>query len=180
MPKIIALCGFKQSGKTTVSNHLVKVYGFYCLPFASVLKEMLSVLGLTHEQIYGDRKEVPCDLLGGKTPRGAMQSLGTEWGRDCIDADLWVRAWRNKLKELPMNGWVVVDDLRFPNEAEAIIQEGGKIFLICRDSVRPEGDLHPSEAFAEKLPFHGGIDSNGSVDDLRNTVDDIMKIECPK
>ena len=48
---------------------------------------MLYQLGLGEAHIEGALKEVPCELLGGKTPRYAMQTLGTEWGRDTDQQD---------------------------------------------------------------------------------------------
>jgi hypothetical protein len=68
--------------------HLVNHRGFARVRFAGPLKAMMAALGCTNAEIDGDRKEVPCDLLGGKSPRWAMQTLGTEWGRKLIGDDL--------------------------------------------------------------------------------------------
>ena len=100
-------------------------------------------LGLSEEQVNGSRKGEPDPSLGGHTPRYLMQTLGTEWGRRMISDDIWLRAW---VKALGGHRNVVVDDVRFPNEAELIRSLGGYIIQIDR----PNGPTidhsdHPSE-----------------------------------
>ncbi len=48
----------------------------------------------TEDKIEGSLKAKPCSLLAGKTPRHAMQTLGTEWGRNCIGDGFWINLWR--------------------------------------------------------------------------------------
>ena len=86
---------------------------------------MLLSFGLIREQLWGDEKETPLDFLGGKTPRQAMQTLGTEWGRNLIYDGIWLHAWERAFNKCSTP--VVVDDLRFINEAEMIKRLGGKI-----------------------------------------------------
>jgi hypothetical protein len=129
---IIAFTGLAGAGKSTAAAHLVKCHGFERVRFAGPLKAMLGALGCTLEQIDGSEKETPCDLLCGKTPRQAMQWLGTEFGRNMIGDDLWIRAWKAAVDRLPAGVPVVVDDLRFPNEAEAVRAVGGFIVRIDR------------------------------------------------
>lgn len=170
--RIIGICGYKGSGKSEVAKYLVERHNFRRLPFAQTLKDMLKTLGLTDEQVNGSLKEVPCDLLDGKTPRWAMQSLGTEWGRACIDQDIWVRAWRNNLEsQYWMHNDFVVDDLRFFNEAKALLAVGGaQLWRINRQGTKPEGEIHPSEAYVERIPVHVTFE-NGSLFDGRSTLD---------
>ena len=79
-PELIGLVGAAHCGKTTVAILLSREHRYVRLRFADTIKDMLRVLGLSDEQLDGNLKEVPTDLLYGKTPRWAMQSLGTEWG----------------------------------------------------------------------------------------------------
>jgi hypothetical protein len=90
------------------------------------LKEMLRSLyssstDLTAEEVErrmnGDLKRQPCQYLEGKTPTEAMQTLGTEWGRDRIHADFWLRVWQRRAVNhvVPVN-----DSIRFANEAAAV------------------------------------------------------------
>lgn len=143
---VIAFTGLAGSGKSTAALHLVKNHGFERVRFAGPLKAMLAALGCTPAEIDGDRKEVPCDLLGGKTPRHAMQTLGTEWGRDLIAPDLWIRAWEAACAKVLAGKPIVVDDCRFPNEAEAIRRAGGVIVQIKRPGAGTTAAGHVSEA----------------------------------
>src|SRR5262245_6513313 len=93
MRRIIGLTGKLKSGKTEAALHLCKK-GFTRVRFAGPLKNMMTCLQLTDAEIEGMLKEQPCDLLCGKTPRYAMQTIGTEWGRALIGEDLWVNAWK--------------------------------------------------------------------------------------
>jgi hypothetical protein len=140
---IIGLGGPKGSGKSFAADWLVANRGYTRVKFATALKNMLRVLGLTDEHIEGALKEVPCDLLNGRTPRHAMQTLGYEWGRNCIDDALWVDTWRRRVEAI--DGPVVVDDVRFPNEVEMVRRMGGIVVLISHSGV--SGDEHASEKF---------------------------------
>jgi hypothetical protein len=127
---VIALKGLVGSGKSTAAKYL-EGKGYRTISFASPLKLMLKSFGLTHAQLYGDQKEVPCDLLCGRTPRDAMQLLGTEWGR-ALHPDLWTSYWRRHA-ETVMNDdgdLVVVDDCRFDNEAKVVRELGGVVIEI--------------------------------------------------
>ena len=130
---VIGLAGPKGSGKSTIAGALAKGAAPHArrLRFADGLKRMLLALGLTAEQIDGPDKDKPCDLLGGCTPRHAMQTLGTEWGRDMIASNLWVNACMQQI--VASNALVhVIDDVRFANEAEAIRKRGGVVIEVVR------------------------------------------------
>lgn len=128
---IIGLTGKAQSGKTTASKWLINDYGFVRVRFADTLKRMLKKFGLSDEHVDGKMKEEPLEILCGKTVRFAMQTLGTEWGRMMIGEDVWVRAAMNAVSKIPHER-VVMDDLRFVNEAQAIKAMGGFIIRTVR------------------------------------------------
>lgn len=147
---IIGLVGPMGVGKTTVATLLRERHGFMVEPFAAPLKKMLAALlyhqGVTQstvtEMLAGDAKETPSVYLAGASPRRAMQTLGTEW-RDTIDRNLWTQIWRGRVK-LMGNRSVVVDDMRFLHEAEAIRAMGGKVFRISRPDRIHEYTMHPA------------------------------------
>ena len=87
-PGLLGIHGKAGSGKSTAAQVLIDG-GFKRVKFADPLKNMLRAIGLTDQHIEGDLKEVPCDMLLGQTPRHAMQTLGTEWGRGCIGGEFW-------------------------------------------------------------------------------------------
>lgn len=126
---IIALKGRAGSGKSTAAKYL-EGKGYRVTSFASPFKRMMKAFGLNDAQLYGDKKEVPTDLLCGRSPREAMQMLGTEWGR-ALHPDLWTSYWR-RTAEMILSGdeLVVVDDCRFENEARVVRALGGVVIEI--------------------------------------------------
>lgn len=162
-PRVIALTGVAGSGKSTVAG-MLHDYGYTLVKFAAPLKAMIRALGFGDEEIEGWRKEIPIDFLCGKTPRQAMQTLGTEWGRKCIGEDFWVNAWMQDARRFRH---VVVDDCRFPNEAQAVRQMGGVIW-----SIEGRGGIagnHASEAGIGSAPDRV-IVNKGPVTELRAAV----------
>ena len=143
-PHLVGISGRAGSGKTTASAELVDA-GWVRIKMADPLKDMLRAIGLTESQIEGDLKELPCFLLQGKTPRHAMITLGTEWGRDMIGPNLWLTIARKRIRDAMGAGFnVVVDDVRYDNEAELIRELGGVVVGIKRDTSK--GIDHKSEA----------------------------------
>jgi hypothetical protein len=135
LPQIIALVGNAGAGKSTVAEYLTKVHGYQVVKFAGPLKTMLRSIGLTDDEIEGSKKEQPCAMLCGKTPRHAMVTLGTEWGRDLIGPEFWAGLWEEEAcAHLNSGQRVVVDDCRFPNELAAVRRRRGAVWRI----VRPE------------------------------------------
>lgn len=169
---IVAFTGLAGAGKSTAASYLVEQRGFVRVRMAGPLKAMLKTMGLTDREVDGDLKEAPCALLGGKTPRWAMQTLGSEWGRDLIDSGLWIRAWRAAVDRLPAGTSVVVDDCRFPIEVDAITAAGGVIVRIERAGAGTES-VHVSEQ--HELPAAAVIRNDGDVADLHLQVSDFLR-----
>lgn len=168
VPKLIALSGLMGSGKSTVADFLSTSFGFRVHKFAGPMKEMMYSFGLTHEEVEGSLKDEPCAKLCGQTPRHAMQTLGTQWGRDQIGPNVWVqRAARRIERDLGNGGLVVVDDLRFPNEAEAIRNLGGVVWRIERPGIAATG--HESE----RMEFDADctILNSGSMEALHSIIE---------
>lgn len=137
--RLIAFTGPAGSGKSTAADALVEV-GWTRVKFADPLKDMVRAFyracGIDHPpyieaRIEGDLKEEPDPFLRGQTPRWAMQTLGTEWGRNLIAEDIWTEAFIQRAGSLMSRDVdVVVDDCRFENEAEAIARLGGRVVRI--------------------------------------------------
>lgn len=178
--KVIALIGQAGSGKSEVAQHLVANHRFTRVGFADILKDMLGRLGLSVFETNGHLKEEPCSLLLGQTPRHAMQTLGTEWGRDLIHPDLWVHAWKVRVvKEINYGYNVVADDCRFMNEANtaAMFHPSG-IWRILRKGIHQGNhDLwrkHSSEQESDRIHVDRTIKNYGSIGDLKTAVDSIL------
>ena len=147
---IIGLVGLAGSGKSTAARELVRHYGLEPRKFAAPLKDMMRQFlrgqGATEREvermIEGDLKEQPTPYLKGSTPRYAMQTLGTDWGRALIHEDLWCDAAARSITRP-----TVFDDVRFENEAAAIRKAGGAVVCIVRPGV-VRGSGHVSEDLA--------------------------------
>jgi len=147
---IVGLVGYKGSGKSEVAKVFERIGGYERMKFAGGLKEMLRAylryVGVPERQIEdmieGSEKELPSHYLAGRTPRHAMQTLGTEWGRHEIGTNLWIDG---AMSAALQHDRVVFDDVRFWNEADAIRSHGGVLIRVERESAGWT-DAHPSEA----------------------------------
>ena len=155
MTKIIAFSGRKQSGKSTgadfitstIDQHLLDMsYAIYS--FADPLKKdiCMGVLGLTEQQCYGsdDDKNTMTDLWWdgvNLTAREAMEIIGTKLFRT-LKTNVWVDATINKIKSQNLD-LAIIADCRFPNEVEAIKNNGGL-------NIRLDLDPFNSQSTSEK------------------------------
>lgn len=160
IPTLIGITGHAGAGKSTVAATLVR-HGFVRMRFADTLKNMLRCLGLTEAEIDGDLKELPCKALGGRTPRFAMQTLGTEWGRDTVHYNLWVDAAMSRFHNSTHS--VVFDDVRFGNEALAIRNMGGEIWRVTRGNPLNMVGQHASEVLQDQIRADRTITNSGSL-----------------
>lgn len=164
LPKLLVLSGPAGAGKSTIAGELAARHGYTVVKFAGPLKAMLRAIGLTDAEIEGDLKEQPCPLLGGRTPRHAMQTLGTEWGRNLIAPDIWVAAWRHAVHGvLASGGRVVVDDCRFRNELGAAMEMGGVAVRLVRDGAGTVAHASETGLDAVELPEVVNDDEPGVV-----------------
>jgi len=167
--KLIGFTGKAGSGKTTAAKFLVEGRNFRVIKFAEPIKAMLRAIGLEWRELEGDLKEAPCPILGGKTPRFAMQTLGTEWGRQTIYQDIWVEAWAALVKKALDSGEsIVCDDVRFPNEVATIKSLGGKIIDIVNPRAQDNVYAHVSET--EILDYDVRILNNGWTIELNEKI----------
>lgn len=171
---IVAFTGLAGAGKSTAALRLVDRHGYTRVKFADPLKAMLRAgLLMNDDEIEGALKQLPCKKLCGKTPRFGMQSIGTEWGRVLIGEDIWVNAWRAMVDDLPEVIPVVVDDCRFPNEAEAIRAACGHIVHIERVGAGADGDAAKHSSETQELPCDCTIVNDGDIDALNIATDAI-------
>ena len=159
---LIGLHGKKQAGKDTVYERL-RAMGFPVerASFADLVYESAAAaLGVTVAQlrewkndpgVYIEVGRVEAgqgEVLARLHPRKYLQRYGTEAHRDLFGHNFWV-------EQVPLahgNRFVVVTDVRFPNEAERVRRCGGAVVhVVGPPSVENAGDGHESEA---TLPPH--------------------------
>lgn len=144
---IIGLVGFIGSGKGTAGDILNTEYGYAKDSFARPLKDAVaSIFGWDRVMLEGDthdsrqwrekRDEFWSNKFGFDfTPRQALQLMGTEAGRNVFHKDVWVIS----LLQRNQNRDVVVTDVRFKNEVQALHDAGGIIVRVRRG---PEPDWY--------------------------------------
>ncbi len=173
MNKLVAFSGFKSSGKSTATQFLLS-RGWIDIKLAHPLKQMLvtmyTIAGISEadaiRRIEGDLKEVPDPVLLGKTPRHAMQTLGTEW-RNMIGENLWVEIWKRAVIQQLKHTNVVCSDVRFEPEIRALRELGGQLVWIDRPGTHSDG--HASEVdISEHADFT--IKNNGPVSQLESAI----------
>lgn len=152
--KLIAICGFKGSGKDTIGNFFV-LNGYIKKSFADPLKDVVSILfDWDRKMLQGDTiesrewRELP-DIwweanLNWRskdnpflkyhprfTPRVALQLMGTNIIRDNFNSEFWILRFRKELSKLE-NENIVMTDVRFINELDEIKNNNGIIIRVKR------------------------------------------------
>jgi ribosomal protein L35AE/L33A len=184
--RIVVLTGRAGAGKTSVAMKLHDEHGFVRVRFAGVLKHMLvsffMLCGLDYataaRKVDGDLKEVACPLLCGRTPRYAMQTLGTEWGRALLGPGVWTRAWQASVKAMEPNAGVVVDDCRFENEIEAARRVGDVVVVrITRAGASINGEVEQAHVSENTdLPCDFEVANDGSLDETVNKIREELRL----
>lgn len=174
---VVAISGRKGSGKDASAKNFLES-GFEQVRFADPLKDMIAVIfaywgydsEMIHRLIDGDLKEKPCEALAGKTPRYAMQTIGTEW-RDLIDRKLWTNIFHRRMTAPNAPEKVIVTDCRFPHEQEELQPYDGKLIRLNGGPGRTEeGNQHVSETLVDQLQPDYEIFNNGTLEDLAECV----------
>ena len=184
MIEIIAFKGRGGSGKSTAAKYVVSK-GYVKTSFATPIRAMMAAIGCTEAELVGALKEKPSATLSGRSPREAMQLLGTEWGRH-LSESFWTNLWRSHAEMILDQGGhgVVVDDCRFPNEADVVRAMGGYVIeIIGPESVTDVGipghaselqDFDPDITIINDLhdlaAFHASIDEALAV--LTSEIED--------
>jgi hypothetical protein len=193
-PLLIGLSGKAGSGKSTVGDYLCGAHGYEQFAFAGALKEVVALaFGFSEEQLYGRHKET-LDPRWGVSPRWCMQWLGTEVLR-AKWPEIWIYHLRREiLGFLSLNGQrpVVVTDVRFRDEAEALKRMGAVLVRLERPGLRGAGgyystlrscayETHLSETDLDS--YRGWdyfIENAGSLQDLAQLIETILAYEVDK
>ena len=170
---LIGITGRARSGKDTVANFIVAAVGGYQYSFADPIRAMLAPLGVDMSDPYWQaRKEEPIPALG-VSPRRMMQTLGTEWGRQLINPDLWLIMAHQRLLQ---NGpGMVISDVRFDNEAAWIRKHGGRIIHVIRPDTKAV-EAHASEDGIEMQDTDARLFNSGTLEELQLSVRELLRV----
>jgi hypothetical protein len=165
-------------GKTTLANLLLK-QGYRLFSFADPLRAMLDGLMNFYDgsEIRDWPKEKVIPTLD-TSPRWLMQSLGTEWGRRCIGPTIWVDLMLRRLDQFP-GARTVIDDVRFPNEFEALKARGALMVRIERPGIERVG-THVSDGGLELYTFDLELRNDGRPEDMLEQLKEWRGQTCPR
>jgi hypothetical protein len=177
---VILISGKQGSGKTTLAENIQnyfqgkirpngKRYEVYKLRFSEPLYKMhdacREVLKSYNYTFYDyDKKD-----------GNLLQLIGTEWGRATVSPNLWVEMLNNKIRMLPKDAIVTVEDCRFENEFDAFMNvphcirvrlEASRQSRKLRASMWRENENHPSEVDLDHYAAMGAFDMTLNSDNL--------------
>jgi dephospho-CoA kinase len=200
-PYRIAVCGLMHSGKSTIADQLVRS-GYKRQAFAAPVKEFAAT---AVNNIYFDKARVlgaePWALLSAddlnkdkEKYRVLFQWIGN-FARETFGDDFWVKLYAATYAD-DAGSRVVVDDLRYVNEAEFLRSRGYQIIRVERpepariESIQAAYEKNHGRRLKKKelkaLGRHGSesevrdikvdriIQNNGSINQLLTTLNMIV------
>ena len=150
MKKLIGISGRIGSGKSTLAGYLMQIIKGECVIESignEVKRECSRIFGFDLNLAYsqgGKNKKIYIPAQGKTmTIREILQWWGADIMRTLVDPDYWIKA----IDRTWGSGVIIIDDIRFPNEADYIKKHGG--YLIRLDTTYTETSIeianHPSE-----------------------------------
>ncbi len=193
---LLGVSGRKRSGKDTLAARLISHHGFTRVSFAEPMRKMLKAQDPIVDWVGDEVRTDPVHLTEVLGPdddwetakelpevRRLMQALGTEGGRAILGENVWVDAAFRVVDEIP--GPVVITDVRFPNEADAVQRwrryygdrfdqdrTDGLLVRVSRPGL-PEDDIHPSETALDDRIANVRVINDGTIADLHRAADAI-------
>jgi hypothetical protein len=180
--EILGLSGWARNGKDTVADHLISKYGYERISFAAPMKEALYRLNpkITINNVVSTPIRIGVDIYGwddlkthGPEVRELLQRFGTEVGREMFGEDFWVNAAIDSIED---GSRVVVSDVRYPNEADAIKKLGGEVWRVVRPGFGAANG-HASEHALNNYKFDYILDNNSGMELLYDSVDSKLAVK---
>lgn len=176
---LLGITGRANSGKDTVAHYLEAEYGFVPMAFADPLKEAAAAMfGVPIAWFHDRNRKEQVIEQWEMSPRHMAQRLGTEAVRHTFGPDFWIKRWLAEYREMRASDHVVVTDVRFNNEAQAIRDLGGTVLHISRPgeiTLDAAASAHASEA---GVTFFSGTDkeiyNGGTIEDLYTKINDLF------
>lgn len=138
---LVGLIGKAGSGKTTLANVFQREGGFTKKAFGDGVKSTILKAGILTEREIIEK---------GPKCRFMLQHIATDLIREQVDPDFWVRIIRTYLYSIDLDSKnIVIDDVRFLNEAKMIKDFRGTLVRIYRPGV--ETMNHRSETEMDQV-----------------------------
>jgi len=180
--KIIGITGKAGSGKDTMVELFLKNSAHPLsqrLAFGDGVKHSAAAIFREDLGNFYENKQDISDQWG-ITYREMLQKLGTEFARDMIDQDFWVKWLAGKMGGIATAVQLVfITDVRFNNEAQWIQMQGGIVIEVIRDGYSTLSSLeevqHASESGISEPLIDYRIVNRESVEHLGEQLDKVLK-----
>ncbi|GAB1641781.1 hypothetical protein [Krasilnikovia sp. MM14-A1259] len=173
---LIGLVGRKRVGKDTVAQRLVHTHAFTRFAFADLLREAVLRLDpivlpmdstwasyrlseVVAQEGWESAKEIP-------EVRRLLQNYGTAIRE--VDPAFWICPVLSALDGCATPA--VVTDVRFPNEADALLARGATLLRITRPGL-DESDQHESETAMADYPIAEILRNTNDIEHMFDRVD---------
>ena len=186
-PSIIAICGYKRSGKDTIAEYLTKNYNYNHYKITDKLRKVVQLLFNLNDNDYEKNKEINDDRWD-TTPRKIMQFIGTEVFQykiqellPNISRNFWIKSLLSDelLDNIKNNNHkIVISDLRFLHEYENLKQLNIPLVVIKVTNNKIKNiDNHISETEHLKIPIDYEIENNGNLQELYDNINKIFNYQ---
>jgi hypothetical protein len=189
-PNLIGIHGPLNGGKDTVANYIIAMDKTISGPpkwkryaFANPVKRASQIIfGFSDEQLEDRVLKEAVDEFWGVTPRRMFQLLGTEFGRQMIRDDIWIKRAELEVKKNAAEGFrTIITDVRFQNEADWVRSQPDSIliYIMVPNLVRDEKYQHASEAGIthEEGDFVIRNDKMLGINNLYDKIDNIFQFQ---
>lgn len=190
---LIGVMGKKRHGKDTFAARLTSTHAYTRLAFADPMRDALYRLDPLIRLEQDETGPLGLALSAGGTLRRLsflvdaygweetkaireVRRLLQEYGtglRDATHPDVWVEATLRKAE--PILGPVVITDVRFPNEVDAVRDRGGLLVYVVNPTVPDTNDPHPSENAVDRSDADVIVWNGGTIEDLHREADTIIR-----
>jgi len=187
--RIIAFGHRKRTGKDAAAKFLTTILKQNCpklnirkTSFAYKLKDICHQLyawaGLREPVYYENHpeaREIKLPELN-MSPREVWIKLGTPAIREAVFDSTWVEYCLRANEDADI---LIITDLRFPNEFQAVQKANGDCIKIIRESIPDTDDV--ADIALANMPDHKWdqvVHNNGSLEDLYNLMESTARILC--
>ncbi|MCC2547576.1 hypothetical protein LJY25_14055 [Hymenobacter sp. BT175] len=179
MIQIIGLSGKRGSGKDTVARLIRQLQperNWQVLSFGDAIKAVCATLaGEDIAPYYTQPGKTELLPAFGRTRGEMLQQVGA--ALRAWNYEIWVQAF---FARLPADSFVIVPDVRFPNEAQPILDRGGVMLRVEGDPLKQQGDgtrddNHPSETVMDTYEqFAALLHNTGTYAELEAQVRELL------
>lgn len=164
--QILGLYGPIGSGKTYIASQLSDNHKIFRYSFATPLKNVVrDLFSVPYSNLWGtqEQKEMFSDVKKSRSPETyyTYRELLQEFGSLCrkLDENVFVNLVMRQICN--HGGMIILDDVRFNNEIEAIRKNGGKVIKLTGRG--GSNSTHESETeLTNRNDFDGIYDNSGS------------------